>query len=244
MAKKSRWEKAQEYEESFWASIAEEVSRDSLQRIGFYEWRADQFRKRLASIGRSDLLNGNLRIMEIGSGPVGIIGYLPGLDRIAVDPLNRFYSSDPNLTLLRSDEVQYLDAPGESIPVQDGCYDLVIMENCIDHTEEPRAVLREIYRVLAPKGTLYITVNARSRLGFWVHRALARLELDPGHPHTFTDGRFRYFLQDGGFSILNYETGSWIKSWPRDVLSNNWKARAKALLWVSEYLLTAVAEKR
>ena len=244
METNKRWAKAQEYEESFWRKIADEIAQDSLRRINFYEWRAGEFRKRLETIGHGDFLDGDRCIMEIGSGPVGVIGYLPGKKRIAVDPLNRFYSSDPNLTLLRSNDVEYLDAPGEAIPVDDGSYDLIIMENCIDHTADPTAVLREIHRVLVPGGVLYLTVNARSRLGYWMHRLLARLELDPGHPHTFTDGRFRTFLESGGFQILDYVAGSWWESWRRDLTANSWKARAKGVLLVSEHLLSVVSVRR
>ncbi len=240
----ARWKKAQEYEEAFWRSIAEEVAQNSLKRIGFYEWRAGEFRKLLEKTGQSGLLDGSRKIMEIGSGPVGIIGYLPGQDRSAIDPLNRFYSTDPNLTLLRSPGVQYVDAPGEAIPVESSSYDLVIMENCIDHTADPTAVLREIHRVLVPGGTLYLTVNARSRPGYWMHRLLARLELDPGHPHTFTERRFSSFLEAGGFDLSYFESTSWWQAWKRDLTSGGWKPRAKGLLFVSEHLLTAIAKRR
>ena len=240
----ARWKKAQEYEEAFWRSIAEEVAQDSLERIGFYEWRAGEFRKLLEKTDRVDLLDGSRTILEIGSGPVGIIGYLPGKDRLAIDPLNRFYSTDPNLTLLRASDVKYVDAPGEAVPVEAGSYDLVIMENCIDHTADPNSVIREIHRILVPGGTLYLTVNARSRPGYWMHRLLARLELDPGHPHTFTEGRLLSFLQTGGFDVSHFESTSWWDAWKRDLTSPGWKPRAKGLLFVSEHLLTAIAEKR
>lgn len=243
MTSNLRWKKAQEYEESFWRSIAEEIAEDSLDRIGFYEWRAGEFRKLLEGLGREDVLDGTHRIMEVGSGPVGIIGYLDGRDRIAVDPLNRFYSSDPNLTRLRSPEVEYLDSPGESLPVEGESYDLVIMENCIDHTADPDRVLQEISRVLAPGGVLYITVNARSRPGYWVHRLLAKLELDPGHPHTFTEARFLSFLTGGGFGIMHYDATSWWEAWHRDLTVGGWRARTKGIMAVSEHLLSAVAEK-
>lgn len=240
----SRWEKAQEYEESFWRSIAEEVAEGSLRRIGFYEWRANEFRKLLGRIGQAELMDGEHRIMEIGSGPVGIIGYLPGRDLVAVDPLNRFYSTDPNLRALRSPAVKYLNAPGEDVPVEDESYDLVVMENCIDHTVDPAAVLDEIRRILLPGGTLYLTVNGRSRLGYWVHRALARLNLDPGHPHTFSEGRFTSFLEAGGFEIAYYDATGWWEAWWNDLTARSLKAKAKGILCVSEHLLSAVAHKR
>ena len=243
MSTPSRWTRAQEYEESFWRSVAEEVAQNSLDRIDFYGWRATELQKRLAAAGRGTLLDGNHRIMEIGSGPVGIVGHLPGRDLIAVDPLNRFYSSDPHLRRFRSKDVRYIDAPGEALPVDDESYDLIIMENCIDHTKDPSLVLSEIHRALSPNGILYITVNGRARLGYFVHRLLARLQLDPGHPHTYTEERFRRSLEESGFLLLSFDSDSWKEAWLADLKAKTIRDRLKGVLLVSEHLLTAIATK-
>lgn len=244
MSTPSRWTRAQEYEESFWRSVAEEVAQNSLNRIDFYEWRASELRRRLATAGRGALLDGNHRIMEIGSGPVGIVGHLPGRDRIAVDPLSRFYSSDPHLKRFRSKEVRYIDSPGEALPVDDGSYDLIVMENCIDHTRDPSLVLKEIHRALSSDGILYITVNGRARVGYFIHRCLARLKLDPGHPHTYTERRFRRSLEGSGFLFLSFESESWKEAWLADLKAETFRDRMKGILLVSEHLLTALAAKR
>jgi len=243
MTSSERWEKAQEYEQSFWQSIAEEVAQDSLGRIDFYSWRAGELRKRFEGLGLAKLTDGSRRIVELGSGPIGVIGYLPGRDRTALDPLNRFYAANEHLCRLRNPDVRYLDAAGEDIPLDDGAWDLVIMENCIDHTQDPGRVMREIHRLLKPGGTLYLTVNGRSRPGYWVHRLLAKLELDPGHPHTFTKTRFQRFIREHGFEIAWFDAGSWWSAWKHDLLAKSMRARAKGLLGVSEHLLSCVATK-
>ena len=243
MTSTERWDRAQQYEQSFWQSIAEEIARDSVGRIDFYQWRAGELKKRLSRLGLDSVLDGSRRILELGSGPIGVIGYLPGRDRVAVDPLNRFYSTSEHLTRLRNPEVTYLDSQGEDIPLETGAYQLVIMENCIDHTQDPDQVMSEIVRLLEPGGTLYMTVNARSRLGYWVHRGLARLELDPGHPHTFTAKRFEDFVRRHGFDMREFEVGSWWAAWKGDLRGESLRAKAKGILCVSEHLLSCVAIK-
>jgi hypothetical protein len=97
--------------------------------------------------------------------------------------------------------------------------------------------------VLKSGGFLYLTVNARSRPGYWMHRILARLALDPGHPHTFTERRLKRLLQSHGFNLVDFQTGSWWKAWRHDLFAAGWKGKAKGLLAVSEYVLSAVSRK-
>lgn len=243
MISQDRWEKAQEYEQGFWEGVAERVAAGSYGQIDFYEWRAGELLKKLEAAGLP-APSETSGIVELGSGPVGVLGFLPGHDRVAVDPLNRYYSSNDKLTELRNPAVTYLSAPGEDVPLESGKYDMVIMENCIDHTQDPDTVMSEIHRLLAPNGILYLTVNARSRPGYWVHRFLARYALDPGHPHTYTEGRFKKMIERHGFDVVQFEAGSWAKAWWDDLITNRVKSRMKGVLFVSEHLLSAVAQKR
>lgn len=240
----NRWKQAQEYEQGYWEGVARRIAEGSYQQIAFYDWRAGELRRRLEAVGESALLaEGTARILELGSGPVGVVGYLEGAERVAVDPLNDYYRGNDRLTELRNPDVRYLSAPGEAVPLESDRYDLVIIENCIDHVQDVGAVMSEIRRLLKPGGYLYITVNSRSLPGYWIHQALARLGLDPGHPHTFTPRRFRRLLRDHGFTLRSCEAGSWWEAWVEDFRGEGWRARAKAALLVSEFLLIAVARK-
>ena len=243
MTTSERWKRAQEYERGYWEGMARRADEGSY-RTDFYQWRAQQLMQRLQAIGAEKLLAGEGRIVELGSGPVGIVGFLPGREKVAVDPLNTFYATNAKLTELRRPEVNYLAAPGEKVPLQSGKYDLVVIENCIDHVRDMEAVMNEIGRLLTDGGLLYLTVNARSRPGYFVHRILARLALDPGHPHTFTVRRFRSMMRRFGYDILQFDAASWGKAWMEDLTSKGRRGRLKALLFVSEHLLTSVARKQ
>ncbi|MGB8511147.1 MAG: class I SAM-dependent methyltransferase, partial [Pyrinomonadaceae bacterium] len=55
--------------------------------------------------------------------------------------------------------VSTLAAAGEALPFADESFDVVLCDNVVDHAEDPRRIVSEIARVLAPRGLLYFTVN-------------------------------------------------------------------------------------
>ena len=96
-----------------------------------------------------------------------------------------FYDSSEPLARQRSPGVQYLVGKGEELPVPDDSCDVAVIDNCLDHCEDPDAVLRECRRVLRPSGSLYLTLNVRSRVGWLTRGAMELFQLDPGHPHSY-----------------------------------------------------------
>jgi SAM-dependent methyltransferase len=179
----------------------------------------------------------------VGSGPLGIVSFFPAGERVAVDPLETFYAGNSVLTGLRDPHVQYRQGGGEALPCESGHYDLAIIENCIDHVQDVAAVMQELRRVLVPAGVLYLTVNCRTRWGFWVHRALSTLRVDAGHPHTFTARRARVLIHSSGFEIRSLDIGSYMEALWADLHAPQAKGRLKGLLGVSEFLASAIARR-
>src|SRR5438309_1272445 len=126
---------------------------------------------------------------------------------------------------------------------ESGRFDLTIIENCIDHVRDVSAGMREVKRVLSRTGALYLTVNCRTAWGFVMHRALSRLRVDAGHPHTFTPRRAGALLRDHGFTPLQFEVGSYAVARREDLAARELRARIKAVLGVSEFLVSAVAQQ-
>jgi SAM-dependent methyltransferase len=241
MVSRSRWVRAQEYERGYWANQAQEIANGATAQMDWYKWRADQLLKRLDQLGLQQVVNGAARVVEVGSGPIGVAGFFPAADRLLVDPLENFYASNQVLTSLRNPAAEYRQGGGEKLPAESGVYDLAIIENCIDHVNDADAVMRELVRVLRPGGVLYLTVNCRCPSGYFVHRLLSRLRLDPGHPYTFTPDRLRAMLVRHGLTVLTLDVGSYQKAREEDMRSSSSRARLKARLGISEFLASAIA---
>jgi SAM-dependent methyltransferase len=238
-----RWTAAQQYERGYWASVAERIASGDAPQLEWYQWRAEQLTERLRGLGLAHVADGRARVLEVGSGPVGLVTFFPGRDRIAVDPLHDFYGQDRVLSALRNPAVAYRQGLGEAVPCETGSCDLVVIENCIDHVQNVAGVMSELVRVLRPGGVLYLTVNSRTRGGYYVHRLLSRLQIDRGHPHTFTPSRAAALIERYGFEIVQSEAGSAVAAHVEDLRNPRAQKRLKAMIGVSEFLLTYVAVK-
>lgn len=243
MVATGRWQAAQSYEQGYWEAQANKIAAGAEQELAFYDWRAQQLRERLDRLGLSALTAGTSRVVEVGSGPVGLASYFPASRAVLFDPLQDFYSSNAALSALRNPRAEYRRARGEELPCAAGEFDLAVIENCIDHVQDCHGVMRELHRVLAPGGILYLTVNCRSGWGYYVHRVISSLKLDPGHPHTFTPPRVEALMRRHGFSVVDMQVGSYEEAYEEDRSSTNRRARIKAALGVSEYLASVVCRK-
>lgn len=243
MVSVGRWQAAQQYERAFWARSAVQIASGAVSQLDWYAWRAQRLVDWLERLGFPELTDGQTRVIEVGSGPVGIVGFVHGGTRVGVDPLESFYARDPVLTALRPPDVRYTEGVAERLPCTDASFDLAIVDNCIDHVRDVRAAMREIARVLRPGGILYFAVNCRTPWGFLVHRALSRLRIDAGHPHTFTPRRARALVTRAPFRLLWSEVEPAAEARRADRRSPSLKARMKALLGTSEFCTRLVAQR-
>lgn len=245
MVDRERWITAQAYERGFWAKAANRIASNQNEGLNWYTWKADRFKSllRKAVVGDGAELQ-DKRVLEVGSGPVGIISYIGARERAAVDPLCAYYSQIPELVRNRDPKVRYLTVEGESLPFPSGSFDVVIMDNVIDHVQNAHQVMREIDRVLDSRGMLYFTVNLHPRSGAVLHRIASALKIDRGHPHTFTLQKARRFLASHGFRVEYDEWDDYFECWRKDLGSPVLKDKLKAIFQLSEFLYTAVAQKK
>lgn len=242
MVSKERWLEAQRYERSFWERSARRIE-EGAGELTWYQWKADRCAGVLGKAfpgGQAPL--GNMRALEVGSGPVGIVAYLPARSRVAIDPLGDFYASQPAFVRFRSPEVEYVAGQAETLGYDTASFDLVIIDNVIDHVHNADAVMAEIHRVLKPEGRLYFTVNLHPPFGAFKHEILARLKIDRGHPHTFTLSRVRRFLDRHGFVIRHEEWEDYRQCRAKDLRADSTKSRLKGLLGLSEFLYTSACQ--
>lgn len=112
-----------------------------------------EVRQKLEAVRR---IRDNARVLEVGCGAHGLIFYFGCKDGVGVDPLADHYAE---LFPRWQGRAGTIAAPGENLPFEDGSFDIVLCDNVVDHAENPRRILEEIARVLAPGGLLYFEVN-------------------------------------------------------------------------------------
>lgn len=161
---KKRWHRAQKYEYNFQQRKALHIRGNEKSIIG---------RRIMRARGLCDLLTPFLkfsestRILEVGSGPHGIVFFLEKGDRFAMDPLADYYHQAFSL-LQAGSKAKPVCGRGENIPFPAVMFDLIISDNVLDHTMDPEAVIREIYRVLKPGGVLLLQVNVHRWTGYFL----------------------------------------------------------------------------
>lgn len=96
------------------------------------------------------------RVLEVGCGSTGYIFFFGAKDGVGVDPLADHYAE---LFPAWYGRVRTIAAAGENLPFPDASFDVVLCDNVIDHAEAPAQIVRELARVLAPGGLLYLTVH-------------------------------------------------------------------------------------
>ncbi len=234
-----RWKKAQAYERDHWRSVASSSEPD----LAWYRRRAERLCAKLATLA-PDLAQQHYRVLEVGGGPVGTATFMPGELRHAIDPLADYYASNPSLIKLRSEAVTYQQGAGESLPYEDAQFNIVVIENVIDHTKDPELVLREIHRVLEMNGILYLTVNVHTRWGFSVRRVMEVFQLDRGHPHTYTPGLARGLIERGGYQILSERVEDFEAAKGKERKVRRFRNEVKVALGIFDVLYEAYARPR
>jgi len=148
------------------------------------------------------------RVLEVGSGAHGLIFHFDTTCRVGVDPLAHHYAA---LFPWWQRQASTITSLGNALPFPDASFDVVLCDNVVDHAEDPRGIIAEIARVLAPGGCLYFTVNVHHRLyaaaaflhGAW-NAVGIRLEVGPFADHTvhLTPERGRRLFAGLPFSVI------------------------------------------
>ena len=168
------------------------------------------------------------RIVPLAQGTVLEIGVGPGVNFVHYDParVSKLYALEPNPGMVRLAErhrrrtkldVQFLDLPGERIPLEDGSIDTVVSTFTFCTIPGVVEAIRGIGRVLRPGGRLIFFEHGRSpdpRARRWqerwepiFYRVFAGCHLTRDMPSLITQG---------GFQIEQIETAylaKFPKSW-------------------------------
>lgn len=192
-----RFEVAQEWEKDFWANV----------------WRDDRVRQArsrsywehyIAVLKEYAGLRTDHRVLDVGCGPFGMISYLDQGQRFGLDSLMHFYLASFDM----EKEVTWASGGAESLPFDNGFFNVVISTNTIDHTRMPQRALGEMNRVLKSDGVLFLTVHIYSRRVRAVKSFLERIGWgDPPHPHSFDVRDVKQLLSESGFRLTALRSG-------------------------------------
>ncbi|MDT8856002.1 class I SAM-dependent methyltransferase [Paracoccaceae bacterium Fryx2] len=127
------------------------------------------------------------RVLDVGGGRnARYLSQLPAditLESVNIDP-----KIDPT----------HLITPGAPFPMADDSYDMSICLNTLEHVYDGAAVLAEIFRVLKPGGTVYVTVPF-----------IFRIHAHPDDYFRATPSWWRETFRRAGFSGLTLQPLVW-----------------------------------
>jgi SAM-dependent methyltransferase len=115
-------------------------------------------------------------IVDVGAGIRGVLGIIEAQKKIIVDPsLNEVA---PYLNLPR--DIVYLSHKAEEIPLPERFADIVVCTNTLNHVEDPKRALFEIFRILKKDGLFLFETYIQPH--------------DPGHPHVYSEAKIEKML--------------------------------------------------
>ncbi len=190
-----KWREAQEEEKSWWTKILSQTPKSTLSAFYGNRWTS------LLPYLDAQLCQNCPTVVDVGSGPHGLIYYLPLRgQKVAIDPLIDSYRLDLNTT-----DVFPVKGVGESIPIGKDQTDLCFLINALEHTVNPQQVLEEIWRILQPGGYLICQVYTQSVTDLAFIKLGYVPPLSAYHPHHILANNLISTLERIGFRIEKCE---------------------------------------
>ena len=134
------------------------------------------------------------RILDVGSGPGELVVKVANGGFKRVDGLDLFIDHDihyrDGVTVYKNDLDHFT-----------GEYDFIMLHHSFEHMPEPRQVLTNLHRLLAPKGWLLIRIPVSTTYA-WRHYRENWVQLDPPrHLHLFSPASMEALADEAGFDV-------------------------------------------
>lgn len=131
------------------------------------------------------------RVLEIGCGYGVLLQKFPSKIKVGIE------NNDYAIKEIKKRGLQGIKADAErGLGFKNSSFEIIIMNEVIEHFKYPDKVLKECYRLLSPRGKIIITTPVKS---FFAH------DFDPTHFSEMSVREFRKILEDSGFQIITHE---------------------------------------
>jgi 2-polyprenyl-3-methyl-5-hydroxy-6-metoxy-1,4-benzoquinol methylase len=154
------WEDSQKNELHFWQKELSQDNLDQRQRNVYYLSKMEGHCSLIKDFVEANDFKYKV-IMDLGSGPQGIMHAIDSFVKIAVDPLMDEFR---NLGFdIDRDNVMNVNAKAEDIAakLRKDFFDVVFCLNSIDHHQDPQLVIDNIHQVLRTGGDLILLTDTR-----------------------------------------------------------------------------------
>jgi SAM-dependent methyltransferase len=185
-----RWNEAQRHEIAFWQAVREKGYGGAPYPMWRQVYPLTEMWNYTVGCGYTlDYFHDKV-VVEVGTGPLGIVAALEAREKVGLDPLSDAYDR----LFDRPGDVRYMTSKGEDIPLADHYADVIYCKNVLDHVHNPPRLLQEVRRTLKPGGVFILIVNLAG------HDAEAPKD-DPLHPYSFTAEGVRAMVSAAGFVV-------------------------------------------
>ena len=196
-----RWKLAQFFEQLWWKQYLIGKSKHQyLQwKQGYWQQFIMPIKKNVPTLSSEE----KLQILDAGCGPAGIFIVLQQHQITAVDPLLSQYEQLPHFSKNDYVEVNFIETTLEKFQAEKK-FDVVFCLNAINHVEDIKACINNLYASLKPKGYLVLSVDVHR------HNFLKKIfQLIPGdilHLHQYSLEDYLNLLAKENMKIVSIET--------------------------------------
>ena len=177
------------------------------------------------------------RVLDLGCGNGGMVVPFArlGMEATALD-----LAPHPELEAVARETtlpVAQVTGVGEALPFAEGSFSLVLLAETLEHVERPRRLGRELARILAPGGLVYVTTPPRLRYLFArePHYGVPALALlpDPGQRWVFE----RLVAPGQRYDVVHlfWTVSGVLRALPglelAEITSKNWAGPVRRLDW-------------
>lgn len=230
---RTRWQLAQDYELNWWKGYRNGV-----------EWYKD-FSQKVEDHTKPFLeINQETKILEIGSGPAGALTFLKSYNKYAIDPLEDFFSTKEEWRLFRDPKVNYQKGKGEELPYEEDFFDLIIIDNVLDHCENPILVLDEMNRVLKKGGIIFCRQNLYNWWSRQMRNIMEQMMIDKGHPFTFGKKQLINHFRNRFWEIKKFDEIGYFKTWIDGLSTLTVQGLIKSFLFITRNRTLFILKKQ